>query len=387
MDPFTEADTVIQATRDTGALREREATKKTIEETFPENQEVLVKFISQNLGYDGGKPVAAYVIYKCLIRWRSFEDKRTNIFNRIVQMIASAIEVPDNNEVLAYWLSNLATLFFLLRRMSTNATTPVSGGFQQKLIVFIERIYGMIRDNLEKEILPLLELCIQKPGTIEENTQPLVPHWLSIVESLNSYLNLMKANNVPPFLVSKIFTQVFSFINVQLFNSFLLRRECCSLSHGEYVEAGLAELNKWCVEATDEYAGLAWDELRHIRQAVGFLVIREKPKMTLEEVTRELCPMLSILHLYRISTMYWDGKYGTWSVSSDFVTNMRAMIPEDWNPVTSPFLLDNDSSIPFTVEDMSKSMEQVDVNYSEAPPHLINDDFDQLLYSLGQKVA
>ncbi|XP_019083905.1 PREDICTED: myosin-17-like [Camelina sativa] len=111
--------------------------------------------------------------------------------------------------------------------------------------------------------------------------------------------------------------------------------------------------------------------------------------MTLEEVTRELCPMLSILHLYRISTMYWDGKYGTRSVSSDLVTNMRAMIPEDWerNPITSPFLLDNDSSIPFTVEDMSKSMEQVDVNYSEPPPHLINDDFDQLLYSLGQKVA
>ncbi|XP_010454353.1 PREDICTED: myosin-17-like [Camelina sativa] len=384
MNPFTEADIVIQATQETGALREREATEKTIEETPPENQEVLVKCISQNLGYDGGKPVAAYVIYKCLIHWRSFEDKSTNIFNRIVQVLASATEVPDNsNEVLAYWLSNLATLFFLLRRMSAtaSATTPMSRAFKQKLVAFIEGIYGMITDNLKKEILPLLELCIKNPGTIAENTQPLVAHWLSIVESLNSYLNLMKANNVPPFLVSKIFTQVFSFINHQLFNSFLLRRECCSLSHGEYVEAGLAELKKWCVEATDEYVGLAWDELRHTRQAVGFLVIREKPKMTLEEVTRELCPVLSIQQLYRISIMYWDGKYGTRTVSSDLVTNMRAMITEDLkrNPVTSPFLLDNDSSIPFTVEDMSKSMEQVDVNYSEPPPHLLNGDFDQLL--------
>lgn len=77
--------------------------------------------------------------------------------------------------------------------------------------------------------------------------------------------------------------------------SLLLRRECCSFSNGEYVKAGLAELENWCYNATDEvavmnyfyfdssslkllttkhiqYAGSAWDELKHIRQAIGFLV-------------------------------------------------------------------------------------------------------------------
>lgn len=81
--------------------------------------------------------------------------------------------------------------------------------------------------------------------------------------------------------------------------SLLLRRECCSFSNGEYVKAGLAELEQWCYEATEEvsshnvfqlwipcsamlfvylvsfylqFAGSAWDELKHIRQAVGFLV-------------------------------------------------------------------------------------------------------------------
>ena len=34
--------------------------------------------------------------------------------------------------------------------------------------------------------------------------------------------------------------------------SLLLRRECCSFSNGEYVKAGLAELEQWCTEATDE---------------------------------------------------------------------------------------------------------------------------------------
>lgn len=58
-----------------------------------EKEDLLVKCISQNLGYDGGKPVAACIIYKCLFFWGSFELERTCIFDRIVQTIASAIEV------------------------------------------------------------------------------------------------------------------------------------------------------------------------------------------------------------------------------------------------------------------------------------------------------
>ncbi|KAL0673064.1 hypothetical protein Bca4012_001045 [Brassica carinata] len=325
-------------------------------------------------------------------------------------------QVPDNNEVLAYWLSNSATLLLLLqrtlkatgaasltpqRRRTSSASlfgrmsqglraSPQSAGaglsflnrqgvtklddlrqveakypallFKQQLTAFLEKIYGMIRDNLKKEISPLLGLCIQAPrtsraslvkGRAQANAvaqQALIAHWQSIRKSLNAYLNLMKANNSA---------------------NLLLRRECCSFSNGEYVKAGLDELEQWCTEATDEYAGSAWDELRHIRQAVGFLVIHQKPKKTLDEITRELCPVLSIQQLYRIITMYWDDKYGTHSV----IANMRVVMTEDSNnAVSSPFLLDDDASIPFTVEDISKSMQQVDVNDIEPPPQLIREN-------------
>lgn len=39
-------------------------------------------------------------------------------------------------------------------------------------------------------------------------------------------------------------------------DSLLLRRECCSFSNGEYVKAGLAELEHWCYKATDEVTQL-----------------------------------------------------------------------------------------------------------------------------------
>ncbi|KAL0337242.1 UNVERIFIED_CONTAM: Myosin-17 [Sesamum calycinum] len=364
-----------------------EKPQKSLNEKQQENQDLLIKCISQDLGFSGGKPVAACIIYKSLLHWRSFEVERTSVFDRIIQTVASAIEAPENNDVLAYWLCNTSTLLMLLqhtlkasgaasltpqRRRSSSASlfgrmsqglraSPQSAGLS-----FINgRMLGRLDDLRQVEakscftvqaaayclpgediwadqgqskerdfpsawfMYPDISTTSLVKGRSQANAvaqQALIAHWQSIVKSLNNYLKTMKANYVPPFLVRKVFTQIFSFINVQLFNSLLLRRECCSFSNGEYVKAGLAELEQWCCYATEEYVGSAWDELKHIRQAVGFLVIHQKPKKTLNEITNELCPVLSIQQLYRISTMYWDDKYGTHSVSSDVISSMRVMM-------------------------------------------------------------
>ena len=58
-----------------------------------ENQDLLIKCITQDLGFSGGKPVAACVIYKCLLHWRSFEVERTSVFDRIIQTIASEVDI------------------------------------------------------------------------------------------------------------------------------------------------------------------------------------------------------------------------------------------------------------------------------------------------------
>ncbi|PKI35332.1 hypothetical protein CRG98_044282, partial [Punica granatum] len=390
-----------------------EKPQKTLNEKQQENQDLLMKCISEDLGFSGGKPVAACLTFKCLLHWRSFEVDRTSVFDRIIQTIGAAIETQDNNDVLSYWLSNTCMLLILLqrtlkasgaatmtpqrRRTSASLFGRVSQGlraspqsvgfsflssrvlggpddlrqveakypallFKQQLTAFLEKMYGMIRDNLKKEISPLISLCIQAPrtsrasmvkGRAQANAvaqQALNAHWKGIVNCLNNCLKTMRANYVPPFVVRKVFTQIFSFINVQLFNSLLLRRECCSFSNGEYVKAGLAELEQWCQDATEEFVGSALDELKHIRQAVGFLV-------------------LSIQQLYRISTMYWDDKYGTHTVSTDVISTMRVMMTEDSNnAVSTSFLLDDDSSIPFTLEDISKSVEQVEVPEIDPPP-------------------
>lgn len=58
-----------------------------------EHVDVLLKCISQYVGFSHGKPVAAFTIYKCLIHWKVFEAEKTSIFDRIVPIFGSAIEV------------------------------------------------------------------------------------------------------------------------------------------------------------------------------------------------------------------------------------------------------------------------------------------------------
>ncbi|KAH9785060.1 Myosin-6 [Citrus sinensis] len=389
-----------------------------------ENVDALINCVAKNLGYCNGKPVAAFTIYKCLLHWKSFEAERTSVFDRLIQMIGSAIENEDDNDHMAYWLSNTSTLLFLLQRSlkaagASGATphkkpptatslfgrmamgfrsSPSSANlaaaaalavvrqveakypallFKQQLAAYVEKIYGIIRDNLKKELSSLLSLCIQAPRTSKGSVlrsgrsfgkDSASSHWQSIIDSLNTLLTI--GFQVPPVLVQKIFTQTFSYINVQLFNS-----------NGEYVKAGLAELELWCCQAKEEYAGSSWDELKHIRQAVGFLVIHQKYRISYDEITNDLCPILSVQQLYRICTLYWDDNYNTRSVSPNVISSMRILMTEDSNDATSnSFLLDDNSSIPFSVDDLSNSLQEKDFLDVKAAEELLENPAFEFLY-------
>lgn len=58
-----------------------------------ETVDTLINCVGKNLGYSQGKPVAAATIYKCLLNWKSFEAEKTSVFDRLIQLIGSSIEV------------------------------------------------------------------------------------------------------------------------------------------------------------------------------------------------------------------------------------------------------------------------------------------------------
>lgn len=383
-------------------------------ERLHESVDALIKCVEQNPGFSQGKPVGAFTIYRCLVQWRSFEAEKTSVFDRLIQMIGSAIENQDDNNHMAYWLSNTSMLLFLLQRTLKDSgansnpppptsffgrmaqgfrSSPSSANlrvgkdiqmveakypallFKQQLTAYVETIYGIVRDNFKKDLSPLLSSCIQAPrasrGTALKSSLSFghntpADSWRSIVNSLDGLLCTLKENFVPPIFVQKIFTQIFSYINVQLFNSLLLRRECCTFSNGEYVKAGLAELELWCGQAKEEYVGASWDELKNTRQAVGFLVIHQKSRISYDEITNDLCPVLSVQQLYRVCTLYWDDDYNTRSVSPDVISSMKILANDSNDDDSNSFLIDDNSSIPFSVDDLSGSFHEKD--FSDVKP-------------------
>ncbi|KAK8612986.1 hypothetical protein V6N13_104309 [Hibiscus sabdariffa] len=381
-----------------------------------ENVDTLLKCASQNLGFSQEKPIAAFTIYKCLLHWKSFEAEKTSIFDRLIEMIGSALEEQHTNDHMAYWLSNTCSLLFLLQRSlkssSSSADKPAATSifsrmtqsfrssstnlpvgvvqmveakypallFKQQLTAYLEKIFGIIRDNLKKDLSRHVSCCIQvamnskeasKTSEESKDDTSLASHWQSIIECLNQMQNTLKENFVPPILAQKIFTQNFAYMNVQIFNSLLQHPECSTFSNGEYFKSGLDELEKWCNEAKEEFAGSSWDELKNTRQAVGFLIMPEKSKISYDEITNNLCTVSLFIsfHANAIPSQSPANKAcpdfehettrqdnNNEGVSADVLSQMKLLMTDTSEDDGSSILLDEDSSIPFLVEDITDSM-------------------------------
>uniref|UniRef100_A0A0D3FB61 Myosin motor domain-containing protein n=1 Tax=Oryza barthii TaxID=65489 RepID=A0A0D3FB61_9ORYZ len=320
-----------------------------------ENHEILLRCIKENLGFKDGKPknLRSNGLFATPSR-RS--GGPLGIGDKIVQTLRSPSKLMGRIDTLGQVDARYPAILF-----------------KQQLTACVEKIFGQLRDNLKKEISPLLSVCIQAPKSSRAQPgkaskppgvgaqPPSNSHWDNIVNFLDLLMSTLHANYVPSFFIRKLITQLFSFINIQLFNSLLLRRECCTFSNGEYVKAGLSLLEKWISDATDE-------------------VIHQKRKKTLEEIRQDLCPNLSVRQIYRICSMYWDDKYNTQGISNEVVSAMREEVNKyTQNLVSNSFLLDDDLSIPFSTEDLSMAIPAIDYADVELPESLHHYPSVQLL--------
>ncbi|KAL2339400.1 hypothetical protein Fmac_007340 [Flemingia macrophylla] len=336
------------------------------------------------------------------------EDKRRSIMERH--------QDPDNNDCMAYWLSNTSSLFFHLQRclrvptarkpptpttffgrmtqgfrssnsLSSSAFDVVHQVdakypallFKQQLAAYVEKIYGIVRENFKKELSPLLSSCIQVDRSSKDNSQP-TGSWVSTIECLNKYLKILKDNYVPPVLVQKLFNQIFQYINVEIFNSLLLHSDCCTFKNGDYKKSGLAELEVWCNEATEEYIGSSLDELKHANQAVRFLVAPQKAGLSYDDLTNDLCPVLSAQQLHRICTLYCDDDDETQKISPDVTTRLKLLMTDDAEEDDKSFLMEDNSSVPIIVEEIPSSAHDKTVPKIKPPAELIENANFQFLH-------
>ncbi|GJV07651.1 hypothetical protein Tco_1345307, partial [Tanacetum coccineum] len=79
-------------------------------------------------------------------------------------------------------------------------------------------------------------------------------------------------------------------------------------------------------------------------QAVVIKIIQPKSKISYDELTTKLCPVLSIHKLYKLRTFYSHNSDDTNSVSPDVISKFKVLMSEDSNdPDSDSYLLDDNS--------------------------------------------
>ncbi|GMH35017.1 hypothetical protein BSKO_02878 [Bryopsis sp. KO-2023] len=86
--------------------------------------EKLLRSLSDHMGFQKGNPVAAVVIIRAWLQWKSFQADKTSTFDRIIQAIGEQIEErQDDNNAVAYCL---------WRRQKNERVVDVSSGDLQR---------------------------------------------------------------------------------------------------------------------------------------------------------------------------------------------------------------------------------------------------------------
>ncbi|RLM48498.1 hypothetical protein C2845_PMPSC055908 [Panicum miliaceum] len=82
--------------------------------------------------------------------------------------------------------------------------------------------------------------------------------------------------------------------------------------------------------------------------------------------------VLSVQQLYKICTQYWDDKYNTESVSEEVLEEMRTLMTNESNQETldNTFLLDDEISMPISLEEIADSMDAKEFQNVTAPQEL-----------------
>lgn len=78
-----------------------------------------------------------------------------------------------------------------------------------------------------------------------------------------------------------------------------------------------------------QYFGSSLDELNYSKQAVRFLVAQKKDELSYDDLTNDICPVLSSQQLYRICALYSDENDKAKSVSSDVTSRFKLLMTDD----------------------------------------------------------
>lgn len=151
------------------------------------------------------------------------------------------------------------------------------------------------------------------PGTEQMAS---VSQWKSLLGGMSNILEILSGEGVPAPALRAVSWAMLRYIDAELLNALLLRRDCCSVSAAKALLAGLAELMNWVGYMGAEVCGEVSETekaLDRVAQAARYIVQGKEDCMRKAmkgvDITLDLarlCPALSLQQIYKLTEHQHD---------------------------------------------------------------------------------
>lgn len=150
----------------------------------------------------------------------------------------------------------------------------------------------------------------------------------SLLGGITNVVDALKKEGVPPPAVRAVVYAALRFVDGELFNALLMRRECCSISGAKALLNGLAAVQEWAKNMDKEWCCTTEEvhkAMERVTQASRYLVqgkedcVRKAHRGVdiLQDLGR-LCPALTLQQVHRLTEYQhddWIGNSGTTSLA------------------------------------------------------------------------
>ncbi|KAK9865078.1 hypothetical protein WJX84_008101 [Apatococcus fuscideae] len=140
--------------------------------------------------------------------------------------------------------------------------------------------------------------------------------WKELLGSLSNVLETLRGEGAPPPACRAVVHAALRYVDAELLNALMLRRDCCSISAVKALQSGLMDIKAWvayqgvplCGEVADAERALA-----HSSQAVKYLLggkddcVRKASKgFDIGHDLRRMCPNLTPPQIYKLTEHHHD---------------------------------------------------------------------------------
>jgi len=221
----------------------------------------------------------SYALYLC-VRFHYQIQYQTELVSRITSHLQDHIEINHGDPgFLAFWMANSSELLNFLRqdkhlsRMTEQNQEELAQTVQMAFKYLVHALEETLHGRMQAFLPPQDDDLINGPLNGDQDDLPIPrdnnPTMYDIIEMLNNAMSLLRRCRVNAALTIQLFSQLFHFINMFLFNIVICEPELCCKRWGTAIRLRLSRVEGWAEKQGLELA--AECHLARVTQAMNLL--------------------------------------------------------------------------------------------------------------------